>query len=80
MFWQQKENMDEKSSLLPSNASGSGSSYYFLKGEQAGQTDSVRDTDGGEVVETIPDGANEDEFASRPVGVRVSISDYLQLV
>ena len=72
--WDKKDgNRDEKSQLLPSNASGSGPSYYFVKGtDQAGQTDSVRDTDGGEVLETYPDGTTEDEFASRPVGVRVS--------
>lgn len=64
----------ETSSLLPpSNASGSGSSYYFLKGEAAeGTTNSVRDADGGEVIDILPPGATENDFASRPVGQRVS--------
>jgi hypothetical protein len=65
----------ETSSLLPSNASGSGSSYYFLKGEATeGTTNSVRDADGGEVIDILPPGATENDFASRPVGQRVSRS------
>jgi hypothetical protein len=67
---------NEKSALLPSNASGSGSSYYFLKGEPTeGQTNAVRDADGGEVIDIVPHGASEEDFASRPVvGHRVSKS------
>ena len=58
----------ETTSLLPSNASGSSSSYYFLKSEgEGGVNSSVRDADGLEVIETIPEGSTEAEFASRPV-------------
>jgi len=61
----------ETSSLLPSNASGSGPSYYFVKGEASeGTTNSVRDADGGEVIDILPNGANNDDFASRPIGQR----------
>jgi hypothetical protein len=65
----------EKTALLPSSASGSGSSYYFLQGERAeGASDLVRDADGGEVIDIVPDGATGEDFASRPVGQRVSYS------
>jgi hypothetical protein len=49
----------EKTALLPSSASGS---------------DLVRDADGGEVIDIVPDGATGEDFASRPVGQRVSYS------
>jgi hypothetical protein len=58
----------EKAALLPSNASGSGSSYYFLN-EGSGL-----DANGGEVLETLPEGATEEEFASRPVGTPRAVS------
>ena len=51
-----------------------GSSYYFLnntEAHQSGTTPSVRDTDGGAVTEVIPEGSRPDEFAPRPVGVKV---------
>jgi hypothetical protein len=32
----------------------------------------VRDADGGQVIEIVPDGATGEDFASRPVGQRVS--------
>lgn len=56
----------EKDALLPSNASGSGPSYYFLKADSSHHE--ARDMDGGEVVEQLPAGATEDDFASRAVG------------
>ena len=63
----------EKTSLLPSNASGSGPSYYFLKGDpSSGGSDLVRDADGGEVIDIVPDGATDEDFASRPIGQKVS--------
>ena len=65
--------------LMPSSASGNNSSsYYFLLGsgennnESSVNNASVRDADGGEVIETVPDGASNEDFASRPVGQRVS--------
>jgi hypothetical protein len=64
----------ESDALLPSNASGSGPSYYFLKNDTSSHD--ARDMDGGEVVEQLPAGATEDDFASRAVGTPrlVSIS------
>ena len=68
---------DESQRLLPSNASGDsavgGSSqqhqYYFLgkagSDYQGGTSASVRDADGGEVVEEIPEGSHTDEFAPK---------------
>jgi hypothetical protein len=61
----------ESSALLPSNASGNGPSYYFLQNE--GNMD-ARDADGGEVIETLPQGATEEEFASRRLGTPRAVS------
>jgi len=55
--------------MPPSAASGKESSkYYFLKKDEThtgGTTTSVRDSDGGLVVEDIPRGSNAEEFAPR---------------
>ena len=78
MLAQTDMSASEKTSLLPSNASGSGPSYYFLKGEATGgASDLVRDADGGQVIEIVPEGATDEDFASRPVGQRVSRSTCL---
>ena len=55
---------------MPHAPSDSKSNYYFLNKEssgdyQGGSTSAVRDGDGGEVFETLPDGATEEEFAPR---------------
>lgn len=49
---------------------GESSSYYFLNtdNKQNGTTPSVRDIDGGEVVEGMPEGARVDEFEPRVLG------------
>ena len=78
--WNKKDNMNNTGAdlLMPSNASGNNSSsYYFLLGEnnESVTNASVRDADGGEVLETVPDGASNEDFASRPVGQRVSRND-----
>jgi hypothetical protein len=67
----------ESDSLLPSNASGNESSkYYFLNSANSdygdGTPNAVRDGDGGAVVEGIPAGATEDEFAPRHLPMVVS--------
>ena len=70
MFFQNKDkdNNNKKGEsapllLAPSNASGSGSTkYYFLSGQSPA---TVRDADGGEVVEGIPEGSHTDEFAPK---------------
>mmetsp|Transcript_31228 Transcript_31228/g.71897 ORF Transcript_31228/g.71897 Transcript_31228/m.71897 type:complete len:235 (+) Transcript_31228:69-773(+) len=85
MFQSWKKNGDEAREgetdlFLPSNASGNNpSSYYFLLGDnnEGGTTASVRDADGGEVIETVPDGASNEDFASRPVGQVPRFSDLL---
>lgn len=65
--------MSEKDALLPSNASGSGpSNYYFVKSDSS--THEQRDMDGGEVVETLPAGATEDDFAARSIGTPRPVS------
>ena len=62
----------ETAPLLGSPTSGGeSSSYYFLnQGEnhQGGTTESVRDSDGGQVVEGIPPGSTANEFAPRVIG------------
>jgi hypothetical protein len=70
----------ETDSLLPSNASGNESSkYYFLNSAnteyEGGTTQAVRDGDGGHVVEGLPQGATEDEFAPRNLPLMVRIPD-----
>jgi hypothetical protein len=63
---------DETTALLPSNASGSGSSYYFLHSESSQGERSIRDADGGEVIERLPQGVSDDtEFAPRLVDQKV---------
>lgn len=78
------------SSTAPPSSSSSGldggshrrtnsNSYYFLNKQQdtyqgIGTTGSVRDNDGGNVVEELPAGAVEEEFAPRPLGPRVRFS------
>ena len=61
----------EASPLLPSTPDSTSRKYYFLNDEnhQGGTTSAVRDSDGGEVYETIPEGASADEFAPRRVVV-----------
>jgi len=60
--------MPSKSEKSPLLATGSPRSYYFLKGEPTeGQSTAVRDADGGEVIEVVPEGATEDDFASRAI-------------
>lgn len=63
----------------PSNASGgAATNYYFLgKGNSTlggdyqgvGTSDAVRDADGGEVVEGLPQGSTTDEFAPKQLGI-----------
>lgn len=70
----------ESSPLLPSNASGSKSSKWYFLGKSddnyvGGITNSVRDGDGGEVVETLPEGATEDEFAPRELAPNAVSTD-----
>lgn len=67
----------ESDALLPSNASGAGSSYYFLKNDSSSHE--ARDMDGGEVVEQLPAGATEDDFASRAVGTPRLVSKGINL-
>jgi hypothetical protein len=62
----------EKDALLPSNASGNGPSYYFVKSDSSHHE--ARDMDGGEVIEQLPAGATEDDFAARVVGTPRTVS------
>lgn len=62
----------EKDALLPSNASGSGPSYYFVKNDSSHHE--ARDMDGGEIIEQLPAGATEDDFAARVVGTPRMVS------
>ena len=67
----------ESDALLPSNASGSGPSYYFLKNDTSSHE--ARDMDGGEVVEQLPEGATSDDFASRPIGTPRAVSSKIPI-
>ena len=65
----------ENTPLLARNPSES-SKYYFLgkssESYQGGTTNAVRDADGQQVVETVPEGTTEDEFAPRMLSELVS--------
>ena len=64
-------NKESTTLLSPSNASGANSSkYYFLN--QAPSESMNNAGDGGEVIETVPQGASEDEFAPRILSRQVS--------
>ena len=59
----------ESTPLLQKNE-GEGSTYYFEKIERKGSSfQSTNNVDGGQVVETLPSGANEGDFAPRTLGV-----------
>jgi hypothetical protein len=64
----------EKAPLLGQGGSGGGSSYYFLNtpDKSGGKTSVTRDGHGGQVQETIPEGADPEEFAPRILGTKVS--------
>jgi len=60
----------ESSPLLPSKSSGSEHSKYYFVGKsstdyEGGHSNLVRDADGEQVVEGIPEGASGDEFAPK---------------
>lgn len=65
--------MSETTPLVGSNGGGgNGRAYYFQsanKGEaELSQYPSVRDTDGGHIVEQLPVGATEKDFEPRAIG------------
>ena len=63
----------ESTPLLQKN--GEGSTYYFEKVEKKGSSfQSTTDGDGGQVVETLPPGASEEDFAPRTLGVSNKVS------
>ena len=68
----------ELSPLLDS-PNGSTRNYYFLDkgGEERGTTDSVRDVDGGVVVENLPKGASAVEFMPRKLNVVRFLNSFL---
>ena len=69
--------MSETDPLMPSNASGNESSWYYFLNKPATPTSSnllVRDNDGGVVVESAPPGTQEEEFAPRVLPPVVSIT------
>lgn len=56
---------------------GGNNTYYFKKNEKknaAGNYESVSDGDGGQVVETLPSGSTEEDFAPRTLGTLVKVS------
>jgi hypothetical protein len=61
---------DESTPLISPNSKGEGNSFYFIS--QAKQADTTKEPDGGIVEESLPPGANPDEFAPRVLGAKVS--------
>jgi hypothetical protein len=74
-----RDTMGRETDSLLSSSPNDSSKYYFLNRSnteyQGGTTHAVRDGDGGVVVEGIPEGTTEEEFAPRtltlPVRIRV---------
>ncbi|VEU33989.1 unnamed protein product [Pseudo-nitzschia multistriata] len=57
----------ESTPLLQKN--GDGNNFYFKKLQKEGSSyDSTTDADGGHVVETLPHGSSEEDFAPRALG------------
>jgi hypothetical protein len=59
----------ESTPLISPNSKGEGSSFYFIS--QAKQAATIKEPDGGLVQESLPPGANPDEFAPRVLGAKV---------
>ncbi|MEM1010434.1 MAG: hypothetical protein AAGJ35_15680, partial [Myxococcota bacterium] len=69
----------ETTSLLPSNASGPGSSYYFLKSQA--DNSGAESGDQQPVLEQFPSGTTPNEFMARPVGNNTAASvSFMKLV
>ena len=70
----------ETAPLLGSNGngggSGSGRAYYFNQSEKSdsGKYQSVSDADGGQVVESLPQGASAQDFEPRTIGTGIKVS------
>jgi hypothetical protein len=63
----------ESTPLLQKN--GEGNTYYFEKLETKGSFfQSTADQDGGKMVETLPPGSNENDFAPRALGASSKVS------
>lgn len=65
-------NNKESTPLLPNN-----NTYYFKNSERnggGGSYESVSDGDAGQVVETLPPGSNEEDFAPRALGTLAKVS------
>jgi len=76
------EENNENTPLVRRSSNGSnGKTFYAVsssvRSKEAAGYDSVRDNDGGQVVETLPEGAKEDDFAPRTLGspVRRSVTE-----
>ena len=54
---------------------GESKTYYFQKLEKRGSSfQSTRDEDGGRMVETLPMGSTEKDFAPRTLGASIKVS------
>ena len=60
---------------------GEGSTYYFQKPEKTGSYfRSTTDEDGGQVVESLPQGSTEEDFAPKTLGVSSKVSGRIDVV
>jgi hypothetical protein len=66
--------IQENTPLLQKN--GEGNTYYFEKLETKGSSffQSTTDQDGGKMVESIPPGSSENDFAPRTLGASSKVS------
>ena len=64
----------ERTPLLGSNG-GEGNTYYFQKVEKNGSTmRDATDPDGGQMIETLPPGSTEEDFAPKTLGKSNKVS------
>lgn len=69
----------ESTPLLQSNG-GEGNTYYFQKVEKNGSSlRAATDPDGGQMIETLPPGSTEEDFAPRALGISNKVSVFISL-
>ena len=65
----------QESTPLLQSKGGEGNTYYFQKVEKNGSSlRAATDPDGGQMIETLPPGSTEEDFAPRALGISNKVS------
>ncbi len=71
----------EKTPLLSGGNNNNKNAYYFQTVEKKGSNfRATSDQDGGQMVETLPAGSTEEDFAPRIIGISNKVSDVIVIV